>query len=247
MKIADITYDALDEFWKSIEPDLKTASTLEEAAQRFASGLYHSFRESIVLARVFATIDLRQLPVREDAFVRAFARSAGAEPQLEPSTTVLTLMGTDGIENAWKNRFDSQGHLATPLISEKFVGAIPMVSRLLQEIGFQPEWNAPSKTLFVTKALVSVNGIFFVADAENTRDELDRKIIPAADFVGRYRVHAVFGFGGSYLSQAMFVATIIFCRESLSRSDAMKFVPLISSFKAITTRLVKRSLLFKPA
>ncbi len=247
MKITDITYDALDVFWKSLEPEMKTMATLEAATQRFATGLYDTFRESIVLARVFVTLDLRQLPERERAFVSTFSENAGIESQLDPSTTVLTLLGTDGVEDAWKDRFKSAGHLATPLVSEQFVREIPMVSRLLQEIGFRPEWDAPSKNLFVTKALVSVNGIFFVPDAENTRDELDRKIIPASDFVKRYGVRAVFGFGGSYLSQAMFIAAIIFCRESVSRSDAMKFVPLISSLKAVTTGLVKRSRFFTPA
>ena len=245
MKIADITYEALDDFWKSIELDLKEMPTLEDAAQCFASGLYNAFRESIVLVRVFATIAHASLPKRERDFAASFARNAGAEEHLQASTTVLTLLGTDGAEDAWKDRLESQGHLATPLISEAFVRDIPMISRLLAEIGFQPEWNAPSKTAFVTKALVSVNGIFFVADAAHTRDELDRKIIPAVDFVERYGVEAVFGFGGSYLSQAMFVAAIIFCREPLARSDAMKFVPLISTLKAATTGLVKRSKLFR--
>ena len=243
-KIREITYEDLERFWKEFAPAARSLASLQEVAQAFAEALFARFKESIVLTRVFATVTLDLLPPRDRAFAQRFAAEHGVTEPLSEATSVLSLLGTCGEEPRWNDRANSADHLAIPLVSEAFVGAIPMISRLLGEIGFEPLWESTANAEFVTKALANVNGIFYVTDARTTVDERDRKIIPAQDFVNGHAIRTVFGFGGSYLSQAMFITVIVFSRETILRMEAMKFVPLISSLKAGTTRLIKRGEIF---
>ena len=241
--LADVEYDELEDLWLRLEPAIADLTSLEEVAYAFTDALYARFSDSIALVRTFGTVEMHQLPDVDAAFARSFAAASGIAEAVHEHATVLSLLATRGVEEDWNDRGRSQGHLAIPLVSERFVGAIPMIARLLDEIGFRPVWEGP-KSGFVTKSLANVNGVFFVADPRDAVDAEERHIIPATGFVERYDVRTVFGFGGSYLSRHMFVSTIVFARESIPRSQAMKFVPLIGSFKAATTRLVNRGEIF---
>jgi hypothetical protein len=243
--IDDVEYEDLEALWAALEPSFVEARSLEEAAWLFTSALYERFASSVVLARVFATVELHQLPEEDRAFVERFAVSAGGIEKLTDATPVLSLLASRGAEEAWNDRRRSRDHLGVPLLSERFVAEIPMISRLLNEIGFAPAWRG-SESGFVTKTLANVNGVFYVGDARTAVDDRDRNIIPATAFVQRYGVRTVFGFGGSYLGRHMFVSAIVFCRTEIARSQAMRFIPLIGSFKAATTRLVNRGAIFSP-
>jgi len=239
----DVEYDDLETLWREVEPSLAGVRSLEDAARRFVDALYARFASSVVLARVFGTAELRQLPTDDRASVERFAARLGAAAELTDATPVLSLLATRGVEDAWNDRRRSQDHLGIPLLSERFVAEIPMISRLLNEIGFIPAWRG-SESGFVTKTLANVNGIFYVGDARTTVDDRERNIIPAAGFVEHYGIRSVFGFGGSYLGRHMFIAAIVFCRDEIARSQAMRFIPLIGSFKAATTRLVNRGAIY---
>jgi hypothetical protein len=246
--IDEIDYDALEQMWATLEPAVATAGALQPAGQRFADALYETFADTVALVRVFATVELRQLPAADRDFVDAFATARNARERMDDGTSVLSLMGTRGVEPAWNDRMRSEGHLGVPLVSSDFVDGIPMIARLLREIGFQPHWSATGhKAGLVMKTLANVNGVFFVDDARSARDDLGRRIIPAQDFVERYRVRSVFGFGGSYLSGTTFVTAIVFASRPLLRSQAMIFVPLVGYFKAATTRMVNRGAFFLPS
>lgn len=243
--IDEIGYDALERMWSTLKPAVVTAGALQPAAQFLASALYESFVDTVALVRVFATVELAQLPPLDRSFVESFASARGAPQRLAENTPVLSLMGTRGVEPAWNDRAQSAGHLGVPLVSSTFVEEIPMIARLLGEIGFQPHWSAIGhRPGMVMKTLANVNGVFFVDDARSAVDDLGRRIIPAADFVDQYRVRSVFGVGGSYLSGTTFVTAIVFTNRSLLRSQALSFVPLIGFFKAATTRLVNRAAFF---
>jgi hypothetical protein len=241
--IEDVAYDDLEQLWREIEPSVAVLPSLQAVAQQFTGRLYERFAGSIVLARTFATADLRLLPPPDRAFVERMTRASGVAAELTESTAVLSLLGTCGVEAEWNDRLRSRGHLGLPLLSAGFIGETPMIARLLEDIGFTPSWSGASSG-FVTKTLANVNGVFYVEDATTATDERGRNVIPATDFVERYGIRTVFGFGGSYLSGNTFVATIVFCRHEIARSEAVKFVPLIGSFKAATTRLVNRSAIF---
>jgi hypothetical protein len=42
----------------------------------------------------------------------------------------------------------------------------------------------------------------------------------------------------------MFISAIVFCRDEIARSQAMRFIPLIGSLKAAMARLVNRGAIF---
>jgi hypothetical protein len=130
------------------------------------------------------------------------------------------------------------------LLSEEFVGEIPMIARVLGETGFVPFGAAKGRSQYVMRDSSEGDGLFFVGDARVTTDERGRLIIPAADFVARHGVKTVFGFGGTYSAGRNFVTTIVFCREAVARTTARNFVALGREFKAHTEALMERGTVF---
>ncbi len=53
---------------------------------------------------------------------------------------MLSLPGTHGQEADWNDRHKSTGHVDIPVISSASVGTIPMISRLLKELGVPLDW-----------------------------------------------------------------------------------------------------------
>ena len=164
-------------------------------------------------------------------------RSAGAGSQLKADTPVLSLVGTHGQEDDWNDRRKSKGHVGIPLISSAFVGAIPMISRLLKELGVPLDWIDSHDSEIIKKAVGKSAGLFFDDNAAEATDNEGRKIIAAQDFVSKYNVKSVFGSGEAYPSGQIVVA-VAFCRDAFSRSAAEHFPALTSSFKGKTASLV---------
>ena len=236
--IARTTYEDVERIGEELTLALRTADSLEAAAQSFVTQLVRRF-PSVALARVFGTVRLNRLPSAESVAAGTAAGGVG----LLPSTEVLTLLGTAGARPEWNDRHRSQAHLAIPLVSRAHVDEIPMVARLLADLRYKLNDDATTSA-FVTRAFANANGLFFVPDAATTRDEKGRNIVPAADFIREHEIRSVFGFGGSYVIQPMFVSTVLFTRESLTKAAAMNFLQLSSAFKAGTSRFVSRGMLF---
>jgi hypothetical protein len=234
------TYEDVERLAEELSLGLRSARSFENAAQGFAERLTAQF-PSLVLARVFATVPHARLPGRE----RAFATSLAGEISLFPTSDVLTLFGTSGTRPAWNERRRSRDHLAIPLLNRGQIDEAPMISRLLSDLRFRLEPAASESAPFVTRAFANANGLFYVADAAATLDEKGRLVIPAAEFVRDHDVGTVFGFGGSYVIQPMFVSTILFTKERVTKQTAMHFLQLSSAFKGATSRFVTRGLLFE--
>lgn len=211
--------------------------TLEEAAQRVTDVLYNEFRDSIILVRLFATIPFGKLPAANHTFVSRLAQTHGITQLIKDNTPVLSLVGTRGDRPAWNDRRESQGHVGIPLASADFIDRIPMMSRLLNEVGLNLDWIEHNDTDIVIKAVGRVSGVFYVEDAQTAVDQKGRKIIAAQDFVEAYQVRTVFGLGGGYATSQTFVTLIVFCREPLVKSQAALFTPVITNFKANTMAL----------
>jgi hypothetical protein len=81
----DVDYEDLETLWRDLEPSLAGLRSLEEVARLFTNALYERFASSVVLARVFATVDLQQLPADDRAFVERFAASTGDREKLTES------------------------------------------------------------------------------------------------------------------------------------------------------------------
>ena len=133
-KISETTLEALNEFQANLG-GVRGKEYLEESAQVLMDLLYERFSESIILTRLFATVPYGKLPAANKQFVDNLANSAGITDLIKDTTLVLSLLGTRGKEPEWDNRRSSQGHVGIPLASADFIDAIPMMSRLLKELG----------------------------------------------------------------------------------------------------------------
>jgi len=243
MKIGEATAETIAELWGKVDPQIEKSRCLEEATQALAATLHTHFAESVVLARVFLTVPFLSLPPANEAFVRELAQSAGAAADLKATTPVLSLIGTRGQEADWNDRRKSKGHAGIPLISSAFVDAIPMISRLLKELGVPMHWIDSQDSEILKETVGRSSGLFFVEEAATATDHRGRKIIAAQDFVSTYKVKSVFGTGGAYAG-GQIVVLVVFCRDTFSRIVGERFLALTVMFKDKTKRLVGTSRIF---
>ncbi len=223
---------------------LAGCTALEDAAQGYMSILYEALSESIVLARFFATIPFEELPEQNKEFVRNLAQSTGISGLIKEKTLVLSLLGSKGAKPEWNDRRNSQGHIAIPLASSDFIDRIPMMSRLLKQLGVGIDWIDNNDTELVAKTFQGLSGVFFVHDASTEEDNKGRKIIAAQDFVEEEKVKTVFGIGGCYLGTSLFFTTIVFVREFLDKDRVERFMLQANKFKTATLRLVNQGKIF---
>ncbi len=152
-------------------------------------------------------------------------------------TLVLSLLGTQGVEEPWSDRRASVGHLGIPLLSSAFVEEIPMISRLLEELGVPLSWIDSQDADLVQRSLGRAAGLFYVENASEAVDARGRHIISAQDFVATYGIRTVFGVGGAYFDGAV-LALVVFCHDRVDRSAASHLMSLTSFFRSRTTQLV---------
>jgi hypothetical protein len=242
-QIGQFTFEELNTLKVNLNQDVQQVKYFEGAAQLCTAKLYQQFKESMVLVRVFATVPYGRLPTTNKASVDKLALSKQVNHLLHPQTSVLSLFGSSGINAAWNDRKQSRGHVGIPLVSAAFIEAIPMMSRLLKQLGVRLDWITSNDSQVITKAVGSMSGFFYVADAASEVDIQGRKIIAAQDFVNTYGVKTVFGFGGGYLGTDTFTVTIIFLRDLFQQSKAELF-SAVCSLKGCTAHLVKQQSLF---
>lgn len=239
--LKELSYGELEQVWSSLQPRLSDEPSFQGAAQTFVESLYAGYGRSIVLVRMFLTVPYGMLPAAERRFVRRLSLPPGA---LTDTTPVLTLLGTCGLEPAWRDRLESESHLAIPLVSREFVGDAPMIAQLLSDMNYEGPWPLPRTRSFVTPGLANLNGLFYVPDARTAVDETGRYIIPAREFVARYDIQTVFGVGGAFAVSSEFLALVVFCNGIVARSDAAKFMPMSSWLKTVASPYIKRGAIF---
>ncbi|MBF0360816.1 MAG: hypothetical protein HQK49_07385 [Oligoflexia bacterium] len=235
---------ALSEIQNSIAQQTSKAKSLEDAAQEYMTILYNNFSESIVLARLFATIPFKDLPESNKQFVTNLGASNGVDQLIKENTLVLSLLGTKGAKEEWNTRQGSKGHVGIPLVSANFVDKIPMMSRLLKELGSSIDWIDSTDTQLVAKTFRSMSGVFYVADAATEVDVHGRKIISAQDFVNQFLVKTVFGIGGCYLGTTIFFTVIVFLNERIEKDLAERFMLQANKFKTATNMMIEDGKIF---
>jgi hypothetical protein len=235
--LAGASLDEIRALFAATKERLRGRGALDQAAQALVDELYERFSDSIVLARVFATVPFGLTPPPVQRFVSKLLSDRGLAALVGEETTVLALMGTRGALPGWNTRLGSRGHLGIPLASPELVEEIPMVSRLLVELGVQVQGVA-SKSGYITKVVGNLSGVFYVEDAGRARDDKGRPIIAAQDFVATHGVKTVFGFGGAYMLERSFAVIIVFAREAVSREQVQAVAGLASALKAATLSLV---------
>ncbi|MFQ5709913.1 MAG: hypothetical protein ACE5HO_20855 [bacterium] len=243
MKIEQATSTTITQLWADALPRIKQAQYLEQAAQTLAEALHTQFSDSVVVARIFLTVPFGDLPKSNKEFVQNLTNSAGAADTLTTACPVLSLIGTHGQEADWCDRRKSKGHVGIPLISADFVGAIPMISRLLKEFGVPLDFLDSHDPDVLIETIGKKTGLFFVEDAAKATDAQGRKIIAAQDFVSDHNVKSVFGIGGAYDNGRLFVI-VVFCRDAFSRTTAEDFLTLATLFQSQTNGLASSGNIF---
>ena len=236
-KIVETSWRTLTPF---VDDVLKEArgDSLEEVAQALAKALLERFSGSVVLARMYVTATEAELPAGDKAFVAELARAKRAI--VTTSTPILSLIATAGTQPAWNDRRLSRGHRGIPLVSDAFVQQIPMIARLLTDLGVElKSLDTPDAGMSVVRR--DWAGLFHVPDARTTKDQLGRLIIPDQDFVAEYGVKTVFGIGGAYPGGRIAVL-ILFTKETVPREIAERFLPIIAQFKVATMGTVNDKL-----
>lgn len=224
-----------------------TAESLEAAATIIGRNMYEELSESTVLVRTYALVPYREVPEDVRSFVDTLVQTAGTSVgAVQPTTPVLSLLASYGARVEWQDRRQSRAHKGIPLVSAGFVDAIPMLARLLKELGIDLAWLDDAPEVLTRSLVGGFNGLFFVDDARAVRDAKRRLVIPAADFVETEGVRSVFGMGGFYPNGTMIV-TIVFTRELLKRTTVDRFASLVSMLKGETFRLIMKRAVFATA
>lgn len=195
------------------------APTLEDAASRMNTFLYDTLRSStggerqLVMSRFYKTHPYAALEPPQRTFADALL--AGAEP--DPGLLCLCLVASTGEEAQWNDRRQSRGHIAIPLTSADYIDQAPMISAMIRQLGFDPAQLVNPQRADLANLAGKTYGVFHVEHAAGSPH------IPAQeDFVERYGVKSVVGFGGALPTGDVF-AGILFSRVHVTARAADRF------------------------
>ena len=213
---------------KHIKEKCINFSSFEEVAQELMGALYSSFvtedgRSPFVLVRLFKSCAYDELP--DD--IRNYIHNKESQGNLISNNKYLTLLGSFGELDNWKNRNLSENYKAFSL-NEDMLDKTPMLSAAFEEIGLTLSHLKQTDKSILIKDKHRQYGVFCVENADGS------KLIPKQEeFVRPYSVRSVFGFGGIYSTSNVY-AVLVFSRERLSRKDAQLFLSLNPAIKQIT-------------
>jgi signal transduction histidine kinase/DNA-binding response OmpR family regulator len=172
---------------------------------------------ALVLARFFRTCSCSELTDELQAIVRSVI------PESAPTMKCLRMLASSGDEPAWNDIRQSVGHRVIPLPSEDAVEQLPMIARLIRQLGLDVAGLLQSDPQLVLRDMQT--GVFHVEEARGSQH------IPAqADFVERYGVRSVIGFG-DVLPDGNVFAVIMFSKVVVPREAAILFSHLSVSAK----------------
>jgi len=227
-----------------LREQLRNATSLEAAANQGVQALCRAFSGDVVLTRMFLTLPFRTLPEDLRRTTWNVVEAQSLQGQMTPQTPVLTLLATCGKQPEWRDRRLSQGHAAIPLSSRSFVDSIPMVARMLQDMGVDLGLKQEQEGVLVQKVLgAGWIGLFHVDDARTARDDQGRRVIPAVDFVEGHGVRTVFGLGKAYGTGSI-ACFVVFTNKTIPRRQVESLVPFVNLFMASTFDLVRRDVIF---
>ncbi len=245
MKLSQVTPSIVRDTWTHSALPVAFRPFIADVLSDAMAGMFAMFEESLVLARAFLTIPYRLLPPRQQAAALTLATSVHLESLLGPSTPVLCLLASGGEIPAWNDPKSSRGHVAIPLLSDDFVASIPMISRLLKELGLPLSWVQDTGAATDRQMFGAEVGVFLVADAASALDDRGRQIIPAQDFVAAHSVRSVFAVGGMVFGGTALIL-VFFSRDTLDLRTARAFMPLVNQIKGLCIARCSVSHVFSP-
>jgi len=218
----------------AVEAGCAHAPSLESAAQASVHAIFDGFTDSSILVRFFAILPAGELP----ADLRATAEKISP---CTSTTPVITLLGSYGLETAWRDRRLSRGRAAIPLVH----GApVPMMANVFEELrGALKGYDSTGLKAYMEPGLFK-SGCFHIPDANTALDSLGRKVIPSQDLVQEYGVVTVFGAGAAYLGTSLAGMMICFTRVSLEPEVGQAALTTLSQFRALTQKLVNDQTIF---
>ncbi len=207
----------------------RSAQSLEEAADGIVSGLYEMLGDatldgpSVALARFYRTISFANLEPELQEVAAAILTEHSGQPLA--AMKCLTLMASAGLEPTWNSRHTSARHRVIPLPSPTAVERLPMVSRLISEMGMSVANLVEAGLDPMVEPETGRARIFHVEEAGGSPYIPDQP-----DFVRRYGIRSVIGFGSSLRSGDLW-AVILFTRVSVNLEVARLFRMLATDIK----------------
>ena len=207
------------------------APSLEESARRTCRFLYDELHgpdvpHACALVRCYKTHAFGALEPELQSFARGMLGSETPRPRMK----CLTLMGTAGESASWNSRHLSRGHRAIPLPSPGIVEKAPMIAQLIKELGVELKAVLLPSPELVKELAGKSYGVFHVENA------LGSPYIPAQeDFVVRYGIKSVVGFGGLLFTGDLF-AVILFSTLRVPSTAADRFRTIALDVKAAFSR-----------
>ena len=206
----------------------RSAESMEEAAESIVHYLYErcadpsTGEKSLALVRCYKTHPYGALDITLRRF--ADAQMSGVRPS--PSMKCLTLLASVGEQPAWNSRHTSSGHKAIPLPSAAVVEQAPMIAQLIRQMGIEiNDLVSPGRDTLKAQDGKTYN-VFHVEQAKGSPS------IPAQkEFVERYDIKSVLGFGGMLRTGDLF-AIIMFARQHIPPDSAQRFKTLALDAKA---------------
>lgn len=191
------------------------AASMEAAAQAVVDGLYETFggagpEPEFALLRLFRSMRTKD--------ARAACPQGLPGPDDAPA---MVLLGSRGLEPAWCGRLGSRKHQLIPLPDPDALDGIPMVMRLLQELGLgEAMWSAEAP--FPADHEL---GVFHIEEAAQS------PYVPDQDFVRAHGIKSVVGFGGTLPGRDVFVV-LGFARSAVPLTAADRLRLLASHVRA---------------
>jgi hypothetical protein len=219
LDVSDFTVGAMLRSGIAIRRAVRGASTMEGAAGIVVRYFYdhclsaETGTRACALVRFYKT---HRYGALEPALKLAAAAKLG-DGTPRDDVRCLALLATVGDEDGWNSRHRSRDHKVIPLPSADVLRSAPMILRLVEELGIDVE------SLVSAAAPVSRASDPRTYEVFHVEEALGSPVIPAQhDFVVRYGIASVVGFGGLLRSGEMF-AVILFSRQRIPIASATRF------------------------
>lgn len=196
------------------------AQSMEEVAAAVVGQLRASFTDEtagssvLPLVRFYVTQPVGSLePDLQDV-----ARATGTDVFPERNVMCLALLASAGEESTWNDRRQSLAHRAIPLPSIEAVHRLPMIARLIDQLGLDAGLVVDPDLVVVPACGPRGVRVFYVSEAR------DSPYVPAQnDFVIPYGIRSVVGCGGTLPNGSIF-AVVLFSTTPIPATALDAFV-----------------------
>ena len=198
------------------------ASSREDVANQLVRFFYDHLKDkdgkpALSLVRCFETHAVDELSDEDRAVVQSLL------PDPNPESKCLKLIATAGEKEQWNDTTLSESHRVIPLPSEAAVQRLPMIARLIRELGLNVGGVVSADANRIVETVDTK--VFHVPEAKGCPD------IPAQDeFVIPFGIRSVVGFG-DLLPNGNLFAVIMFSKVPISPECALLFSHLSLSVR----------------